>query len=124
MDNKTFDVDRRSPAETYCVEQGVALKVNVGRDPSGDLFPIWMNGDDLLETITFDPKFYLGGGYYNGPNTICRCGSVVGSLYTDCCDAHRFQTDPKSTYWTELLQSDPVRLELRYSRNRALKNRR
>jgi len=73
MDNKAFDVDRRSPAETYCVEQGVALKVNVGPAPSGDLFAIWMNGDDLLETITFDPKFYIGGGYYDGPNTICEC---------------------------------------------------
>jgi len=97
----------------------LVLERSLGKDP----VVVWMNGNDLLGRITFDPKGLGCCGYNGQPNTICACSNIVGALYTDCCDAHRFQPDSKASYWSDLSESDPSRLEKIYTKNRVRKNR-
>ena len=116
-------IDRSSPAKDYVVPLGQAVSLILDRGLEADRVKVWMNGNDLLERITFDPKSMGCCGYNGQPNVICECSGVVGAVYTDCCDAHRFQPDGTTSYWSEISENDPRRLEKIYARNKVRKNR-
>jgi hypothetical protein len=117
------DINRASPATDYVVPLGKAVSLVLERGLVEDLVVVWMNGNDLLGRITFDPKGFGCCGYSGQPNTICACSNIVGALYTDCCAAHRFQPDSKTSYWSDLSEQDPLRLEKIYARNKVRKKR-
>jgi len=119
----TEGINRTSPATDYVVPVGQAVSLVLERSLGKGPVVVWMNGNDLLGRITFDPKGLGCCGYNGQPNTICACSNIVGALYIDYCDAHRFQPNSKASYWSDLSESDPSRLEKIYTKNRVRKNR-
>ena len=123
IEESKYGIDRSSPATDYIVPLGKGVLLNVRRGFEDDPIVVWMNGNDLLERIRFDKKGFGCCGYNGEPNTICECSQIVGATYTDCCDAHRFQPDAAASYWSEVSENDPSRLEKIYAKSKVRKNR-
>jgi len=108
----------------YQIEQGTAvLHLDPFKSRKNDAV-VWMNTRDILhERVRFDESFMGGYGYEKGPNTICSCSSVVGSMYTNRFLFEFFYFEPFSnaTFWSDVDELDPTRVERLYKGNRRSK---
>ena len=110
----------------YIVPQGTAV---LHPDPfkSRNHDPVvWMNTRDVLhDRVRFDESFMGGYGYNKGPNTICHCSSIVGSMYTNrfLFEFFYFEPDFKTTFWSVVDELDQTRIERLYKGNRRSKNK-
>ena len=110
--------------EGYQVLQGEAV-LHLDPFKSRDQDPVvWRNTRDILhDRIRFDENYMGGYGYNKGPKTICHCANIVGSMYTNrfLFEFFYFEPDLKNTYWSEVDELDPTRIERLYKGNRRSK---
>lgn len=110
----------------YKIEQGRAvLHLDPFKSKKNNAV-VWMNTRDVLhDRVRFDDAFMGGYGYYKGPNTLCHCSSVVGSMHTDewHFEFFYFEPDLKSTFWSDVNELDPTRIERTYEYNRRSKKK-
>ncbi|SEI66063.1 hypothetical protein SAMN05518849_101460 [Sphingobium sp. AP50] len=62
----------------------------------------WLNPNDLADTVSDSADSRLTAGCcgvagFNGPNQICRCKAVIGTLHDDCMWPSFFIPEPATT---------------------------
>ena len=110
--------------EGYVVQEGTAIHHLKPIGPKSLDPAIWMNTRDVLhDRVIFDEAFMAGYGYDYGPNTVCNCSNMVGSMYTNrfLFEFFYFEPDLSNTYWSEVGELDQTRIERLYKQNRRSK---
>ena len=78
---------------------------------------VWINLSDVFDIVQKDTTYIGCCGMNGGANTLCKCGTIIGSEYSDCGGAlSRFQTNDENTFWMEYIAQDKKREHQRSER--------
>lgn len=115
----SWDKDSFPPS---AIEEGVAVQLKPVKyfSPQDDietLSVIWLNLNDVLDHVTcFGTDVGCCGKRGTMPNRACSCGSGIGSEFSDCYGKHRFEPNPKTTFWMEFIPHNKTRERKRIER--------